>query len=107
MYRTLTKEDKKYLSAIAIFIFIALVVTFNMIFAPLILLAILLYIINNKNNAITQTELAVIALFGIPFILYCIIARLFGMTIGIFAIIPAIILALILLIYKRMGGGSI
>jgi len=107
MYRHISEEDKKYLSAIAVFICIALVVLFNMIFAPLVLLAILLYFINNKNNAITTTESIVIFLFAIPFVIYCIIARLFGMSIGIFAALPAAILGLLIIIYKRTRGEGI
>jgi len=107
MFRYISEEDKKYLSVVAIFICIALIVLFNMIFAPLVLLAILLYFINNKNNAITTLESAVIFLFAIPFVIYCIIARLFGMTIGVFAALPAVILGLLTVIYKSMGGENI
>ena len=82
----------------------ALVVCFNMIIAPTIILILLLYFINNKNRALTYTEQAIIFVFVFPFMLYTMIARIYGLTIGFSVAIPSLIIGLLILIYKKRGG---
>jgi len=98
------QEDKIYYNAIAVLIFMVLMVCFNIVVAPLIVLLTLLYFINNDNNAITMTELTVLGLFVVPFTLYIMVARIFGLTIGFSVAVPALVFGLLILLYKKRGG---
>ena len=103
----LTDEDRLYYNAIVIMVFVMLVVLFNVLFAPLIFLIASLYFINNSNKSLTVTEKIIMAFFVVPFTLYILIARIFGMTIGLSVAIPALFVGLLIVIYKRRGGDEV
>ncbi|RLF33156.1 MAG: hypothetical protein DRN08_05775 [Thermoplasmata archaeon] len=101
----LSDEDKKVYTLISVMVTLFLIVCFNLLFAPLIFLAYMLYIIYNKNMKLSTFELSILFLFVLPFLGFSIIARFFGFPIGLIIMIPIIVVALLILLYKKLGGG--
>jgi len=81
--RRLNEDDKLYYSVIAIFSIFIVVIFFNVIIAPLLFLVYVLYIINNNNNRITLPEKTMFFIVVLPFLVYVLSGRLFGMFTGL------------------------
>jgi len=88
----------------ATFCFTILVVfLFNLYWSPILFLVYSTYIIMNRDKKITRFE-AVGFVFVFSFLIYCIVARMYGMGPGMFVGIIILVLALFISCIKVKGG---
>lgn len=99
----LNKEMQRTL-LMATFCFTILVVfLFNLYWAPILFLVYSTYIIVNRDKKITRTE-AIGFVLVFSFLVYCIIARMYGMGPGMFIGVIVLLIALFVSSIRVKGG---
>jgi len=90
----LSREMQMYLMMDTIVVSLLIVFLFNIFWAPVLFMVVTSYFIMNKDRALTKNELLIIFVI-VFFLIYCMVARLFGRGPGILIVfIPLLVLVL-------------
>ncbi len=94
---TLNKKQQRDLLILTVIATLTVVGLFNLFWAPVVFLLFTSYIILNKDHALTRYELLGLMLVH-WFLVYSIIARMFGRGPGLMVVIPLVIVSVLLYI---------